>query len=310
MLCRANPSMEAPVYVFLLAISLIVFPLSTAFAAAIHEAAKSGDVAAIAAALDAGADVNDTAGTPSPLYHAVRRGHLEAAKFLIERGADVNVDEKNGRVSPLMAAVTKGKLQLIELLLASGADPNTKSDYQNAIHVAANQGCLACVKALDAAGADVNARTTDEHDRTALHLARLLDYGEVADYLLAHGAVVPSPTLAAGELAIANVDKGKAYFSTHCHSCHNAEPGQGRKTGPNLWAIVGRPKASESGMNYSKTLRALGGVWDYDALNSFLYGPTLTAPGTLMEVRGVPDDERSGLIAYLRTRSDAPQPLP
>jgi cytochrome c len=302
--------MGALVYTFLLAIPLIVFPLSTTFAAAIHEAAKGGDIAKIAAALDAGADVNDAVGSPSPLYQAVRRGHLEAAKFLIERGADANADEKAGRVSPLMAAVTKAKVELIELLLASGADPNTQSDYQNAIHVAAKIGCLPCVKALVAAGADVNARTTDEFDRTALHLARMLDYGEVADHLLSHGATITTPALVASDIAHGNVDKGKTVFDARCTFCHNAEAGEGRKTGPNLWGIVGRAKASEANMNYSKTLQAMGGVWDYEALNAFLYGPTLTAPGTLMEVRGVPDDERGSLIAYLRTLSDAPLPLP
>lgn len=294
---------------WLLAMCVCILPLPS-MAAAIHEAAKNGDVAAIAAALDAGADVNDAEGSPSPLYHAVRRGHLDAAKFLIERGADVNADEKKRGVSPLMAAVAKNKIELIELLLTNGADPNTKSDNQGAIHVAAKQGCLACVKALVAAGADVNARTSDEHDRTPLHLAKLFEYPEVAEHLAAHGATLPSPTLASGEIAKGDVAKGKAYFNSHCLACHNAEPGQGRKMGPNLWGIVGKAKASETGMNYSKTLRALGGVWDYEALNVFLYSPTLTTPGTLMEVRGVPDDERSGLIAYMRTLSDAPQPLP
>jgi len=298
-------------HAFLLAVLLVILTLSTSFAAAIHEAAKNGDVAAIAAALDAGADVNDTAGTPSPLYHAVRRGHLEAAKFLIEHGADVNTGEKGLGVSPLMAAVAKNRIELIDLLLANGADPNTKLNDENAIHVAAKNGCLGCVKALLGAGADVNAHTSGEHDRTPLHLAKLFDYTEVADYLLAHGAVVPSPAFAAGEIAKADVQEGKATFNARCHGCHNAEAGAGRKTGPNLWGIVGRAKASEPGMNYSKALRALGGQWDYAALNAFLYGPTLTAPGTLMEMRGVSDDaERISLIAFLRTLSEAPQPLP
>jgi len=43
----------------------------------------------------------------------------------------------------------------------------------------------------------------------------------------------------------------------------------------------------------------------------FLYGPTLTAPGTRMEIRGASDEaERINLIAYLRTLSDKPIPLP
>jgi cytochrome c len=298
-------------HAFLLAIPLFVLLFSTSFAAAIHEAAKNGDVPAIAAALEAGADVNDTEGTPSPLYQAVRRGHLEAAKFLIEHGADVNIGEKGLGVSPLMAAVSKNRIPIVELLLANGADPHTKLNGESAIHVAAKNGCLGCVKALIVAGADANARTTDEHDRTPLHLARLFEYPEVAEYLLAHGAAFTAPSLAAGDIAKGDAEKGQAIFNARCHNCHNAEAGAGRKTGPNLWGIVGRAKASETGMNYSKALRALGGVWDYAALNTFLYGPPLTTPGTLMEIRGFPDDaERMSLLAYLRTLSETPQPLP
>jgi cytochrome c len=52
-------------------------------------------------------------------------------------------------------------------------------------------------------------------------------------------------------------------------------------------------------------------VWTYEDLNTYLYGPTLTTPGVLMEIRGIPDEtERVNLIAYLRTLSDNPSPLP
>jgi cytochrome c len=59
-------------------------------AADIHDAAMNGDVAAITAALDAGAGIDESDGTATPLYFAVWMGHIEAAKLLIERGADVN----------------------------------------------------------------------------------------------------------------------------------------------------------------------------------------------------------------------------
>jgi cytochrome c len=45
-------------------------------AAAIHDAAKKGDVAGIAAELDAGADINAIDGGATPLYFAARRGTL------------------------------------------------------------------------------------------------------------------------------------------------------------------------------------------------------------------------------------------
>ena len=63
--------------------------------------------------------------------------------------------------------------------------------------------------------------------------------------------------------------------------------------------------------SYSKVLREWGGVWTYEDLNTYLYGPTFTKPGGLKEVPGVLDDiTRADLIVYLRTLSDAPIPLP
>ncbi|WP_287377167.1 ankyrin repeat domain-containing protein [Mesorhizobium sp.] len=68
---------------FLLFILLVLAPIAS-HAAAIHDAAKTGDVAAIAAALDAGADVDESDGQATPLYLAVRGGHFAAAKLLID----------------------------------------------------------------------------------------------------------------------------------------------------------------------------------------------------------------------------------
>src|SRR5262249_37249374 len=88
-------------------------------AAAIHDAAKKGDVAAITAALDAGAGVDESDGGATPLYFAVFMRHIEAAKLLIDRGANVNAQTTWG--PPLMAAVGKNKIDLLKLLLERGA---------------------------------------------------------------------------------------------------------------------------------------------------------------------------------------------
>lgn len=53
------------------------------------------------------------------------------------------------------------------------------------------------------------------------------------------------------------------------------------------------------------------GVWTYEDLNTFLFAPRATTPGVAMAIPGVPDEvERVNLIAYLRTLSDKPLPLP
>lgn len=52
-------------------------------------------------------------------------------------------------------------------------------------------------------------------------------------------------------------------------------------------------------------------MWTFEDLNRFLLEPMATTPGVAMETPGVPDEtERVNLIAYLRTLSDKPAPLP
>ena len=58
-------------------------------AAAIHDAAMKGDVAAITAALDAGAGVDESDGSGNAALSGCKGRASAAAKLLIERGADV-----------------------------------------------------------------------------------------------------------------------------------------------------------------------------------------------------------------------------
>ena len=53
------------------------------------------------------------------------------------------------------------------------------------------------------------------------------------------------------------------------------------------------------------------GTWTYEDLNNWLYGFAASYPGVLMEIPGIVDEtERANMIAYLRTLSDNPVPLP
>jgi cytochrome c len=292
---------------FLFLVLLFTLAAQLAEAAPLHEAAKSGDLAAIAAALDAGADINESDGRVTPLYAAVRRGKIEAAKLLIERGADVNAASKPG--SPLLAAVEKSQIELIKLLLEKGADPNAVAGGSSVLLAASKLSCFECLKLLVDAGADVNAQSRD--GETPLHLARRLGTPEMADYLMAHGVVLPRPAPISAKLAAADAEKGRAVFVKNCTNCHSTEAGASTKEGAILWGVVGRDKASVEGRTYSEALRAWEGVWSYEDLNIFISGPMATTPGVRMDVLGVPDEaERINLIAFLRTLSDTPVPLP
>jgi cytochrome c len=81
--------------------------------------------------------------------------------------------------------------------------------------------------------------------------------------------------------------------------------------GPNLWGVVGRPRASEAGFNYSAAMKAKGGNWTIDDLNQFINNPRGFIPGTNMTFAGIQrGGERADVIAYLNSLSDNPAPLP
>lgn len=281
----------------------------------LHEAAKNGDLAALAAALDAGADIEEQDKGATPLILAVRNGQPEAAELLIRRGANVNKESAIGL--PLTAAVLKGSPDLIRLLVAHGADPNAAARGERMLHFAVANDCLDCVRRLVEAGADVNAiwvrgdPTRNPGIITPYHLAKHDDHAEIADYLLAHGVVIQKPAPISAKLANGDPAKGAAFFASNCSGCHVKRPQDIPSRGPNLWNVVGRDKASTKFGGYSKTLLGWGGSWTYEDLNIFIAGPTLTTPGVNMDVRGAPDEnDRLNVIAYLRTLGDSPSPLP
>lgn len=112
-------------------------------------------------------------------------------------------------------------------------------------------------------------------------------------------------------LAQASPEKGKELAARICGVCHTFGEGEPAKVGPNLYGILGDPRAHMAGFDYSEGLRKLGGKWDYESLNQWLYDPRSLVPGTRMAFAGLKNDmERADIIAYLRTLSKNPEPLP
>jgi cytochrome c len=108
----------------------------------------------------------------------------------------------------------------------------------------------------------------------------------------------------------ANVADGKS-ISTRCEQCHDLSKGGPNKIGPNLWGVVGRPRASHPGFEYSSAMKSKGGAWTYDELFKFLKSPGAYIPGTKMSFAGLSKaDDRINIIAYLRTDMDSPAPIP
>ncbi len=128
------------------------------------------------------------------------------------------------------------------------------------------------------------------------------------------GADTAAEPAIAALLASADVGAGQAIFKK-CQACHNGEKGGGNKVGPNLWDVVDRPVASHEGFAYSAGMKEFSQgssvVWDYEHLSGFLTAPKTYVKGTAMGFAGLKKaQERAEVIAYLRSLSDSPKPLP
>lgn len=134
---------------------------------------------------------------------------------------------------------------------------------------------------------------------------------EVAEQAVSEAAPAAEAAPIAERLAAANVEQGQA-AARPCQACHTFDQGGPHRVGPNLWDVIGLPIAHHQDYSYSAALSGRSGeTWTYEALDQFLANPRQFAPGTKMTYAGVRrDDQRADLIAYMRSLSDDPQPLP
>jgi len=114
------------------------------------------------------------------------------------------------------------------------------------------------------------------------------------------------PAYATGEafaalVAQGDIKKGEG-VSKKCSACHDMTSANANRVGPGLWNLDGREVGGHPGFAYSGDLKALGGKWDDDKLNHWLYNPKAYVKGTKMAFAGIKDDkQRADLIAYLKS---------
>jgi len=116
----------------------------------------------------------------------------------------------------------------------------------------------------------------------------------------------------ADRLKTADAAKGEASAKA-CAACHALDSSGANKVGPGLWEVINRTPGTHPGFTYSQAMTDFGKThtWDYAALDTFLTSPKADVPGTKMGFAGFkkPED-RANVIAYLRTLSANPAPLP
>lgn len=118
----------------------------------------------------------------------------------------------------------------------------------------------------------------------------------IADAL---NAMPAAELVAAGEKAFAK-----------CQSCHTINAGGANGIGPNLHGTMGKAVASHAGFAYSAELKAVGGTWDWDKMDTWLKNPKGMVAGTKMSFAGLGKvEDRAAIAAYLNAQgSNLPFP--
>ncbi len=94
------------------------------------KAVEVNSVQKVKALLDKGADVNieDYKNSDTALMYAAFEGHVDCVKILLDAGANINAQNGNGWTA-LMGAAMNGHFGCVNILLDAGADVNAHDLY-------------------------------------------------------------------------------------------------------------------------------------------------------------------------------------
>ena len=120
----------------------------------------------------------------TPLCCAARQSRQDVALYLLQQGANINLQNWQGR-SPIMQASRCGRLDMCHLLLQHGADKFLVDHFgQNALHMHGKPGIVQLL--ISSGGVDVDA--VDGRNYTALMWAATYNFKTIVKMLLSRGA--------------------------------------------------------------------------------------------------------------------------
>ncbi|MCH9852632.1 MAG: ankyrin repeat domain-containing protein [Alphaproteobacteria bacterium] len=168
---------------------------------ALHQAADFNQLVIAKYLIDKGIDVNAKAGNDvTPIFIATYRNSPEMIKLLLKAGADVNVKSAKG-ISSLTFAAGEGYANIVEILLKAKANPNSQSHYNGvtALIMAAQNGDAIIVKSLLKAGANPRAKAVNDYDSVDFAKKYLqtaenpTEWQKIIDLLVAKHKTAPPP---------------------------------------------------------------------------------------------------------------------
>ncbi|KAE8378285.1 nucleoside phosphorylase domain-containing protein [Aspergillus bertholletiae] len=155
------------------------------------QGARNGDMPLVRGSLQRGGDPNtvDRESNLTALHYTAQAGHDDIARLLLEAGANPNILARGTNTTPLFEAALKGHSKVIQCLLEHGAKVTSRGkSKETALHLAAEQGHLACVIVLLKNQADPDC--TDQYGYTPLDCAESRGHLEVAASLRPKHATV------------------------------------------------------------------------------------------------------------------------
>ena len=149
---------------------------------------KIGNIHLLNFLLEKGADFNINKNNFSLLHLASFNGNIQIVERLLKLGLNINSKDGNGiGRTPLIWVAEIGDLNMLRLLILNGANINLADEEGfTAMDTAVGEGHISIVKELISKGVDVNQRT--QNKGTALHTAVAWERNDIIKLLLENGA--------------------------------------------------------------------------------------------------------------------------